>query len=139
MQRKFPVQPIANRERLPIHTSACSPFPPHPTHTIDNRIFNTGSIFVESRFGKLVGNLFFCILYTYSDSPTLAECSSAILNQSLVYTLTCIRLKRRGLQYHNIVANKNIHFLKVQFHNILGVPYHYYVTCIDGTVISCSG
>ena len=33
--------------------------------------------FVESCFVKLVGNAFW---YAYSDSPTLAECSSAILN-----------------------------------------------------------
>ena len=54
---------------------------------------------VESIFGKLVGNMFCAFWYAYSDSPNLAECSCAIFNHISGNTLTCIRLKCRGLQY----------------------------------------
>ena len=36
--------------------------------------------FVEPLFGKLVGNMFIAFWHTYSDSPTLAESSSAVFN-----------------------------------------------------------
>ena len=76
--------------------------------------------------------------YTYSDSPTLAECFCAIFNHvsSIHTSLHSFEVTR--LQYVGSREYKYTLF-KVLFYNILGAPYHYYLTHIDGTALSRSG